>query len=160
MLLRLCSWLISGIAILYVLEFTGIIQEREYFPSLPRLEANASDPSRWFEAAHWGITHSASWVRCASQDGGLTAGCNTKDTETATSPEPAAGPEQKQLNVVNHSTAESQPAQAQTIQQANAQAEPAPAEFDPTTDPTIRRMEEEVKAHQPITTGQVTPNAS
>ena len=53
-MLRLATLLVTAIAGLYALEFLGVVNKREYFPTLPRLEASASDPAAWGKAAQWG----------------------------------------------------------------------------------------------------------
>lgn len=53
-MLRIMSLLTTAIAFLYVLEFVGVVPERAYFPTLPRLESAAADPAAWTGAAAWG----------------------------------------------------------------------------------------------------------
>lgn len=55
MLFKLVNNIILGIAAFYVVENTGLIERGKYFPTLPRLEASASDPMAWIGAAQWGI---------------------------------------------------------------------------------------------------------
>ncbi|PZP39194.1 MAG: hypothetical protein DI585_04855 [Pseudomonas fluorescens] len=56
MLLKLANYVIVGIAVFYAAEITGVIERGRYFPTLPRLEASASDPMAWFGAAQWGVS--------------------------------------------------------------------------------------------------------
>ncbi|TKW60786.1 MAG: hypothetical protein DI628_07805 [Blastochloris viridis] len=55
MLFKLVNYTILGIAAFYIAENTGVIERGVYFPTLPRLEASASDPMAWVGAAQWGI---------------------------------------------------------------------------------------------------------
>ncbi|RYG61894.1 MAG: hypothetical protein EON60_01705 [Alphaproteobacteria bacterium] len=55
MLFKLANNLVMALAVFYVAEGTGIIERGKYFPTLPRLEASASDPGAWFGAARWGV---------------------------------------------------------------------------------------------------------
>jgi hypothetical protein len=76
-MLRILSMLTFAIACLYALEFVGIVPERAYFPTLPRLEkAEAANASNWTEAAAWG-TRLAS---CASS-GQAIATCREAATD-------------------------------------------------------------------------------
>lgn len=81
-MLRIISMLTTAIALLYALEFTGVIPERAYFPSLPRLESAAANPAAWGAAAAWGTRVAA----CAGT-GQAIATCrdaaNTPGTEPA-----------------------------------------------------------------------------
>jgi hypothetical protein len=43
-----------AIAMFYMAEGTGLVPRGQYFPTLPRLEASASDPAAWFGAIQWG----------------------------------------------------------------------------------------------------------
>ena len=52
---KLLHLLLMAIAGLYLLEWSGVIPARQYFPSLPRLEEGAGDVSRWSDAAQWGL---------------------------------------------------------------------------------------------------------
>ena len=56
MILRLANTVVIAIVALYVLEGTGVVEKRKYFPTLPRLEASASDPYAWLGAAQWGFS--------------------------------------------------------------------------------------------------------
>lgn len=58
-MLRILSLLTMAIAVLYALEFTGIIPARTYFPTLPRLESAAANPANWLSAAGWGTRMAA-----------------------------------------------------------------------------------------------------
>jgi hypothetical protein len=60
MIFRLANWTVMGIAIFYMAEGTGMVERGKYFPTLPRLEASASDPAAWFGAAQWGVSALAS----------------------------------------------------------------------------------------------------
>lgn len=54
-MLRILSLLTMAIACLYAAEFVGIVPERAYFPTLPRLEkTEAANAANWTEAAAWG----------------------------------------------------------------------------------------------------------
>lgn len=55
MILRLANTVVLAIVALYVLEGAGVVEKRRYFPTLPRLEASASDPYAWLGAAQWGF---------------------------------------------------------------------------------------------------------
>jgi|GEM_PF-4868196 hypothetical protein len=57
MIFKIVNYLVLGIALFYVAEDTGLIEKNKYFPTLPRLDARASDPMAWLGAAEWGITH-------------------------------------------------------------------------------------------------------
>lgn len=54
-MLRLISLATTAIAVLYALEFAGVVEERAYFPTLPRLESTANTPAAWAGAAAWGL---------------------------------------------------------------------------------------------------------
>lgn len=54
-MLRLISLATTAIALLYALEFAGVVPERAYFPTLPRLEATTNTPAAWAGAAAWGL---------------------------------------------------------------------------------------------------------
>ena len=56
-MLRLISLATTAIALLYALEFTGMVPERQYFPTLPRLEASTNTPGNWASAAAWGLNN-------------------------------------------------------------------------------------------------------
>ncbi len=47
--------LILCLAAFYIAENTGLIERGKYFPTLPRMEASASDPMAWISAAQWGV---------------------------------------------------------------------------------------------------------
>ncbi len=55
MLFKCTSNLVMAIAVFYMAENTGLIEKGRYFPTLPRLEASASDPFAWLGAAQWGV---------------------------------------------------------------------------------------------------------
>lgn len=55
MLFKLANNIVLCLAAFYIAEATGLIERGKYFPSLPRLEASASDPMAWIGAAQWGI---------------------------------------------------------------------------------------------------------
>jgi hypothetical protein len=55
MILRLANWAVMGIALFYAAEGVGVVERGKYFPTLPRLEASASDPGAWFGAMQWGV---------------------------------------------------------------------------------------------------------
>jgi hypothetical protein len=57
MLLKLVHYTVTGIALFYMAENTGLIERGKYFPTLPRLEASASDPMAWIGAVTWGVSH-------------------------------------------------------------------------------------------------------
>lgn len=52
---RIVSLILMAMAGLYLLELSGVVPERKFFPSLPRLEASAADPASWTGAAQWGL---------------------------------------------------------------------------------------------------------
>ncbi|MFZ2587437.1 MAG: hypothetical protein WAZ18_04890 [Alphaproteobacteria bacterium] len=56
-MLRLISLATTAIAGLYALEMAGIVPERAYFPTLPRLEQSDNTPANWASAAGWGVQH-------------------------------------------------------------------------------------------------------
>jgi hypothetical protein len=60
MLFRLANWTVMSIAMFYAAEGVGILERGRYFPTLPRLEARASDPMAWLGAAQWGVAKLAS----------------------------------------------------------------------------------------------------
>ena len=86
MILRLANWAIVGLALFYMAEGTGVIPRGEYFPTLPRLEESARDPSAWFGAVQWGVSRLAQgsegadafraqdWLRNNSRDFSKVAG--------------------------------------------------------------------------------------
>lgn len=55
MIFKLANYAVMGIALFYAAEGTGLIERGRYFPTLPRLEASASDPMAWLGAAQWGV---------------------------------------------------------------------------------------------------------
>ena len=55
MLFRLVNYTVLGIAAFYAVEGVGLVERGKYFPTLPRLEASASDPMAWVGAAQWGV---------------------------------------------------------------------------------------------------------
>lgn len=55
MIFKIINWTVMAVALFYGLEGIGIIEKGKYFPTLPRLEASASDPSAWLGAAQWGF---------------------------------------------------------------------------------------------------------
>ena len=55
MLFKLVNYAVMSIALFYVAEGTGLIERGRYFPTLPRLEASASNPMAWLGAAQWGV---------------------------------------------------------------------------------------------------------
>jgi hypothetical protein len=57
MIFKIVNYTILGIAFFYVIEGVGLVEKGKNFPTLPRLEASASDPMAWFGAAEWGVTH-------------------------------------------------------------------------------------------------------
>jgi hypothetical protein len=56
MIFRLANWTVMGLAIFYAAEGTGVIERGRYFPTLPRMEARAGDPSAWLGAVQWGFS--------------------------------------------------------------------------------------------------------
>jgi hypothetical protein len=56
MIFRLTNWAVMSLALFYVAEGTGLLERGKYFPTLPRMEARAGDPSAWFGAVQWGVT--------------------------------------------------------------------------------------------------------
>ncbi len=72
MLFRLTNWTVLGLTAFYVAEGVGALERGQYFPTLPRLEASASDPSAWLGAAHWGITALTQGVGQAAEIHNLT----------------------------------------------------------------------------------------
>jgi hypothetical protein len=56
MIFKLVNHTVMAIALFYVAEATGVIERGKYFPTLPRLEASASDPFAWLGAAQWGVS--------------------------------------------------------------------------------------------------------
>lgn len=60
MLFKLVNYTVMGIAVFYAAEGFGLIEQRKYFPTLPRLEASASNPMAWLGAAQWGVSQVAS----------------------------------------------------------------------------------------------------
>lgn len=63
MLFKIVNYTVMGIALFYVAENTGLIERGKYFPTLPRLEASASDPMAWLGAAQWGVSHLTQMAR-------------------------------------------------------------------------------------------------
>lgn len=55
MLFKLVNQTVMAIALFYAAEATGLVERGRYFPTLPRLEASASDPMAWLGAAQWGV---------------------------------------------------------------------------------------------------------
>lgn len=55
MLFKIANNLVMALAVFYVAEGTGVLERGKYFPTLPRLEASASDPGAWIGAARWGV---------------------------------------------------------------------------------------------------------
>lgn len=70
MLSRVLSTLLTGIAVLYALEFTGVVPEGKYFPTLPRLEKSGNTIGNWAEAGKWGIEWASSLTTGLSQPQG------------------------------------------------------------------------------------------
>lgn len=56
MLFKLANYTVMAIALFYVAEGTHLIERGKYFPTLPRLEASASNPMAWLGAAQWGVS--------------------------------------------------------------------------------------------------------
>lgn len=56
MLFRIANWTVMGLAMFYAAEGMGVLERGRYFPTLPRMEASAGDPSAWFGAVQWGFT--------------------------------------------------------------------------------------------------------
>lgn len=56
MIFKLVNYTVMGIALFYAAEGSGVIERGVYFPTLPRLEATASDPMAWLGAAQWGFS--------------------------------------------------------------------------------------------------------
>lgn len=67
MLSRVLSTLLTGIAVLYALEFTGVVPEGKYFPTLPRLEKASNNLGNWAQAGKWGIEWASSLTTGLSQ---------------------------------------------------------------------------------------------
>ncbi len=63
MLFKLVNYTVMGIAMFYAAEGFGVVERGKYFPTLPRLEASASDPFAWIGAAQWGVAQIASVAR-------------------------------------------------------------------------------------------------
>lgn len=68
MIFRIINWTVMAIAIFYGLEGIGIVEKGKYFPTLPRLDARASDPMAWLGAAQWGFNQLGSLAQ--SRGGG------------------------------------------------------------------------------------------
>ncbi len=66
MLFRLSQHLLTAIAVFYAVEGVGLIEKGKYFPTLPRLEATASDPRAWLGAAEWGLTNLGQQISAAT----------------------------------------------------------------------------------------------
>lgn len=56
MIFKLVNWTVMGIALFYGAEGVGLLEKGKFFPTLPRLEARASDPMAWLGAAQWGFS--------------------------------------------------------------------------------------------------------
>jgi hypothetical protein len=63
MLFKLVNNAVLALAAFYVAEGTGLIERGKYFPTLPRMEASASDPTAWLGAAKWGVSHLTTLAR-------------------------------------------------------------------------------------------------
>lgn len=63
MIFKIVNYAVMGIALFYVAEGTHLIERGKYFPTLPRLDASASDPMAWLGAAQWGVTAIAGLAR-------------------------------------------------------------------------------------------------
>jgi len=74
MIFKLINYTVMGIAVFYAVEGIGLVEKGKYFPSLPRLEASASDPMAWLGAAQWGF----------SQMGALASSGGGRDFNTGT----------------------------------------------------------------------------
>lgn len=96
MLSRVLSTLLTGIATLYALEFTGVVPEGKYFPTLPRLEKSGNTASNWAEAGKWGIEWASS----------LTTGMSGNTNFTMASPLPTTSHEKFTDRVVSKRQAE------------------------------------------------------
>lgn len=69
MIFKLVNYTVMGIALFYAAEGTGLIERGRYFPTLPRLDATASDPMAWLGAVQWGVTAVASAATGTSNSG-------------------------------------------------------------------------------------------
>jgi len=72
MLFKIVNYAILGLAAFYVAEGVGLLERGRYFPTLPRLEASASDPMAWLGALTWGagrLTQLASGGQAAAGPG-------------------------------------------------------------------------------------------
>lgn len=67
MIFKIVNYLILGIALFYVAEDTGLIEKGKYFPTLPRLDARASNPMAWIGAAEWGVMQVAQMANGSRQ---------------------------------------------------------------------------------------------
>lgn len=56
MIFKMGNLLVVSLAVFYVAELTGLVEEGKYFPTLPRFEASAQDPMAWLGAAQWGLS--------------------------------------------------------------------------------------------------------
>ena len=63
MIIKLVNYTVMGIAMFYAAEGFHLIERGKYFPTLPRLEASASDPRAWLGAAQWGVSKVAAVAR-------------------------------------------------------------------------------------------------
>jgi hypothetical protein len=70
MIFKLVNYTVMGIALFYAAEGTGLIERGRYFPTLPRLDATASDPMAWLGAVQWGVTAVASAATGTGNSGG------------------------------------------------------------------------------------------
>lgn len=68
MLFKLVNYTVMGIALFYAAEGTHLIERGKYFPTLPRLEASASDPMAWLGAAQWGVAQVVNLSRSGNSD--------------------------------------------------------------------------------------------
>lgn len=80
MILRLINYAVMGVAIFYALEGSGVIEKGRYFPTLPRLEASASNPYAWLGAAQWGFSQLSGLASAQGAGGYASAGGSSFDT--------------------------------------------------------------------------------
>lgn len=63
MIFKLVNYTVMGIAMFYAAEGSHLIERGKYFPTLPRLDASASDYHAWLGAAQWGVSQVAGLAR-------------------------------------------------------------------------------------------------
>src|SRR5690606_10216428 len=84
LIFKLVQYTVMGIAVFYAAEGTGLIARGQYCPSLPRLEATASDPMAWLGAAQWGFSQLGQFAssRGASFDTGSIASIGNRNFDS------------------------------------------------------------------------------